>query len=80
MNAQLLNTTLTSYASAHPVLVVAITLWSIIWKLIALWKAAQKKHLTMFVVIGILNTAGALEICYLIWLHFRNKKKGNLPE
>ena len=78
MNTQLVNTSLTSFAVAHPVLVIAITLWSIVWKLIALWYAAKNKHLTMFIVIGVLNTLGIVEIVYLLWLHFKNKK--NVPE
>lgn len=79
MNIQSLNGTLASYAGAHPWLIVVI-IWAAVWKMIALWKAARNNHLTMFVIIAILNTAGILEICYLIWLYYRNKKKENLPE
>jgi methionyl-tRNA synthetase len=66
-----------SLVSAHPWLI-AVVIWSAIWKMIAMWKSAKNNHMTMFIIIAILNTAGVLEIIYLIWLHFRNKKFKNL--
>ena len=79
MNIQLLHDTFASYITAHPWIVILV-IWSIIWKLIALWKAARNNHMTMFIVLAFVNTAGIAEIIYIVWLHFRNKKKGNLPE
>jgi len=57
--------------------IIALLVWSVVWKLIALWKSARNDHLTMFVIMAVVNSAGVLEICYLIWLYFRNKKTGN---
>lgn len=42
-----------------------IGLWSIIWKGIALWRAAQQEQKIWFLFILILNTMGILEIIYL---------------
>lgn len=43
----------------------ALTIWSIIWKGLALWKAAQKKHKVWFWVLIFINTLGILDILYL---------------
>jgi len=48
-----------------PVLLVIIIVWSLIWKAIALWKSARKKHLVWFIVLLIVNTLGILEILYI---------------
>ena len=42
-----------------------IALWDVIWKAIALWKAARKGHSGWFIAIMILNTAGILPIIYI---------------
>tara|TARA_Y100000034_G_scaffold130379_1_gene188753 strand:+ start:75 stop:323 length:249 start_codon:yes stop_codon:yes gene_type:complete len=42
-----------------------IIFWSLVWKLIALWKAARKKSLVWFIVLGVINTVGILEILYI---------------
>ena len=46
-------------------LLVVITIWSIIWKGFALWKAARLGHRGWFIALLILNTAGILPILYL---------------
>ena len=47
------------------VLLVALALWTLVWKGLALWRAAEKKSKPWFIVMLILNTAGILEIIYL---------------
>jgi methionyl-tRNA synthetase len=42
-----------------------IVVWSLVWKLVALWKAATKKSLVWFIVLGVINTVGILEILYI---------------
>jgi len=78
MNTQLVNQSIMDYASAHPSLVAAILVWSIVWKLIALWKAARNNHMTVFIVLGILNLVGVPEIIYLAYLYYKGKKNSNL--
>lgn len=42
-----------------------ITVWSLVWKGLALWKAVNKKHVLWFILLLIVNTAGILEILYI---------------
>ncbi len=74
MNTQSLNGLL-SYMNAHPWITLLIIVWISFWKLLALWKATKHNHLTIFIVLGILNTAGIAEIIYIIYLYFKDKKK-----
>ncbi|MGQ0827137.1 MAG: DUF5652 family protein [Bacteroidota bacterium] len=53
-----------------PVIIVLI-IWEIIWKLIAMWKAAKNNHLAWFVCIALINTIGILPIVYIVM----NRKK-----
>jgi len=73
MNIEILNEAVNSYMRANPWLILII-IWAGIWKLIALWKAAKHNHLTMFIVLGALNTVGIAEIIYIIYLYVKDKK------
>lgn len=44
----------------------ALMIWSIIWKGIALWKAARNGHKAWYVILLIVNTVGILEIIYIL--------------
>ena len=54
-------------------LIILLIIWSSVWKGLALWKSAKLQHKTWFIVMFILNTAGILEIIYL--LTHREKKE-----
>ncbi|MFN3301561.1 MAG: DUF5652 family protein [Patescibacteria group bacterium] len=41
-----------------------IIIWSLIWKGLALWRAAKNDHQIWFIALLIFNTAGILEILY----------------
>ena len=43
--------------------------------MIALWKSARNNHLTVFIIIMFLNTIGILEICYLLYMYYKNKEQ-----
>ncbi|MGA2417997.1 MAG: DUF5652 family protein [Candidatus Staskawiczbacteria bacterium] len=62
--------------SAMPVgftiLFALLVIWSLVWKGIALWKAARSNQNIWFVVMLVVNTIGILEIIYIF---FFNKKK-----
>jgi len=73
MDTQVVNDVLASYMSAGPWMILLLV-WSIAWKLVALWKAAKNNHMTIFIVLGILNTAGIAEIVYLVYLYIKDKK------
>lgn len=59
------------------VLIFAISVWDLVWKLLAMWKSAMKKSVVWFVVLMVFNTAGILPILYIYvfsgWK--KNKKK-----
>lgn len=42
-----------------------LVVWSLIWKVVALWTAARKKQIMWFIVLVLVNTAGLLEILYI---------------
>jgi len=46
-------------------LFVVIIIWSAIWKLFALWKAARKGSAVWFVILALVNSIGVLEILYI---------------
>jgi methionyl-tRNA synthetase len=59
-------------------LVLAIlVIWSLIWKGVALWKAARNSHTAWYVIMLIVNTAGILEIIYIFG--FSKKRSNSLP-
>lgn len=47
------------------ILLILLIVWSLIWKGIALWKAARNSHTAWFVIMLIVNTVGILEIIYI---------------
>ncbi len=63
----------------NPWIVLAFTvlaIWTIVWKGIALWKAARNNSSIWFVVLLLVNTLGILEIIYIFF--FSNKKKAEI--
>ena len=42
-----------------------VMVWSLVWKGLALWKAARKGTSVWFVVLLVVNTVGILDILYL---------------
>ena len=57
----------------HPGLLAALLVWSLIWKGFALWRAARADQLVWYVVILFVNTAGLLEIAYLLFFAPRQR-------
>lgn len=43
----------------------AAVVWSLVWKGLALWKAARRGENVWFVALLVINTLGILEILYL---------------
>lgn len=57
-------------------LLVIIIIWTIFWKLIALWHSARKGHLVWFVVMALFNTMGIIPILYLfVFKDLKSNKK-----
>ena len=55
--------------------ILLVVVWSLIWKGIALWKAARNNSMPWYVVMLVLNTIGILEILYIFV--FSKMGKGN---
>lgn len=57
-------------------LTLIIAAWVLVWKGLALWKAAGKKSIPWFIILLIFNTLGILEILYIfIFSKISLKKK-----
>ena len=54
-------------------LILVLSVWDTIWKLIALWKAGRNNELGWFICIALIHSIGILPIVYI--LIDRNKKK-----
>lgn len=57
-----------------------IIIWSLIWKGIALWKAARNNDLVWYIILLILNTVGILEIIYIFAFAKRKVKNQTREE
>ena len=58
-------------------LMVVVSIWTLVWKGLALWKSANKKSVPWFVILLIFNTIGILEILYIFVfskISFKGKK------
>jgi len=54
---------------------IVVTIWDLIWRGVALWKAAGNKSKGWFVCLLIFNTAGILPIIYILFFADKKKKK-----
>ena len=58
------------FFSGYEILIISViiilAIWDIVWKLLAMWKAANRKQKAWFIWLGILNTVGILPIIYLL--------------
>lgn len=46
-------------------LFIIVFVWDVVWKFIAMWKAARKHSLAWFIILGVVNTIGILPILYI---------------
>jgi len=69
---------LTTFLGQNVWILAAISIWTIPWKGVALWKAAQLSHKKWFIVILIFNTLAILEIIYIFYV--ANKYKVETEE
>ena len=56
---------LIDFANAHPLLIAVAVVWTLVWKGLALWRAASLRQSYWFLAILLINTFGILEIIYL---------------
>jgi len=48
------------------VIILILTIWDLIWRTTAMWKAANNRQLAWFICLAVFNTVGILPIIYLI--------------
>lgn len=54
---------------------IIIAIWSVIWKGIALWKAARLGKKWWFIALLIINTVGIFEIIYIYFIAPRQERE-----
>lgn len=64
---------LPSLVADYAPMLLLLIIWSIIWKGMALWRAARLGNQAWFVILLIVNTFGILEIVYLFVVTKRAK-------
>jgi len=55
-------------------LIIILSLWEMVWKIIAMWKSARNNDLVWFIFIAVINTVGILPIIYLL-LHKKKNER-----
>jgi Family of unknown function (DUF5652) len=48
-----------------PVIII-LTIWEVIWKIVGMWKSARNNHVAWFICIAVINTIGILPIVYIL--------------
>jgi len=62
-------------SAIYLIMIILISVWDGVWKLIALWKAATKRSLAWFIILAVINSAGILPILYIFVFSKSGKKK-----
>ena len=65
------------WISAFAWIIPIIAVWELVWKGIALWKAARNGQLIWFICIIIFNTVGILPIIYIFIFSKKKSKQEN---
>lgn len=68
---------ITAILSRPEVYIIFLT-WSLIWKGLALWQSASRRHLAWFIILLVVNTMGILEILYIFYLNRWDLDQGRL--
>lgn len=53
------------------ILIVVLAFWELVWKGVALWRAAHRNQRNWFIAMLIVNSVGVLPIIYLLMTEFR---------
>ena len=65
----------TEWVEQNVALLAFILVWDLVWKGIALWKAARNGKTVWFVAMLIINSVGILPILYLLLVDDKRKQK-----
>lgn len=55
-------------------LLIPLMIWSMVWKGLALWRAARRGDTAWFVIMLMVNTVGIVEIVYYFFIAKSDKK------
>lgn len=66
---------LTLFLLGNPWVILLISLWTLPWKAVALWRAVKNNHRKWFVALIVLNTMAVLEILYIFVFSKRKKSE-----
>jgi methionyl-tRNA synthetase len=62
----------------NPWIIILAVLWTLPWKGVALWKAADARQNIWFIIFLVINTLGILEILYIFFFsRKKNIENGN---
>ena len=64
---------LANWAGVNPFIMALVIAWTLVWKGLALWRAAGLRQKYWFIALLFINTLGILEIIYLFFIS-RNYK------
>jgi methionyl-tRNA synthetase len=56
---------LDTLVTISPFVIVPVAIWSVVWKGLALWRAARLQQKGWFIALLVINTLGILEILYI---------------
>ena len=56
------------FTQINPLVLILIVAWVLVWKGMALWKAARLGHKWWFIILLVANTIGILEIIYIYFI------------
>ncbi len=65
----------TTLSTGWWVAIAIAVLWTLPWKLVAIYKAARNGHKWWFVVLFLVNTLAILDICYIFLVDGTSRKK-----
>ena len=68
-----------SVIQQNPLIFYLFLAWVIVWKGIALWKAARNNHKYWYIALLIINLAGVLEILYIFVFSKRKLTNNRQP-
>jgi len=64
MNTEFINI-LANWAGINPFVIAAVIAWTLVWKGLALWRAAGLRQKYWFIILLFVNTLGILDIIYI---------------
>jgi len=68
------------FLAHYPWVILLAALWTLPWKGVALWKAADLKSRVWFIILLVINTLGILEILYIFVFSNMSQEENKGPD